>query len=107
MKKAEINRHLAALSSKDRKRWEQEPPTRERLEAAIEQSKQHMQNDLWVGIPWAVMYLLSLYFYGLNSGTVAIFVVGLVYFIQAYVRNGSYGDNRKRVQVYERILKNW
>jgi hypothetical protein len=37
--------------------------------------------------------------------TVTIFLFGMAYFIYTILKTGSFGLNRKRVQVYEELLK--
>ena len=105
MRKTRILKHFAELPRRDRDYWATHEVTRPALEAAIADSKQYMRNDLTVGIPWVIMYLGSHYFYGLNSATITLFLAGLVYFTYASVRNGTYGHNRKRIAVYEKVLK--
>ena len=107
MRRSRIKARLAELPARDRRYWEQHEISRPALERAIADSREHQRNDLLVGIPWAVLYLASHYFYGLTGFTIALFVLGLVYFVYAFVRNGSYGHNRKRILVYESILKDF
>ena len=105
MRKSRILKRFAELPKRDREYWAAHEVTRPALESAIADSKQYMRNDLTVGIPWVIMYLGSHYLYGLNSATITLFLVGLVYFGYASVRNGTYGHNRKRIAVYEGVLK--
>ncbi|RMF22633.1 MAG: hypothetical protein D6765_14075, partial [Bacteroidetes bacterium] len=63
-----------------------------------------MRRDLWVGIPWFLLYSASLFVQGFSPLTIGIFLVGVLYFTFVFARYGSYGLNRKRVQVLENLL---
>lgn len=107
MRQSRIRARFDELPGRDRRYWAAHEVTRPALEAAIADSRASMRNDLWVGIPWVVLYLGAHYFYGLTGFTIALFFIGLVYFIYAFVRNGTYGHNRKRIRVYESVLKDF
>jgi hypothetical protein len=74
------------------------------LEENIGRSKRSMKMDLWVGIPWFVLYSVALFATGIGNLSIGIFVIGMIYFIYAIFTHGSYGLNKKRVKVYQQLL---
>lgn len=104
MKNSELDRLLNNLPRKYAEEIRRTDWTRAQLEAEIAEKRQLMRNDVLFGVPWAVVYLISLYVFGFNAGTIAILVVGIAYFGYALWKNGSYGTNRKRVRIYELLL---
>ena len=94
-----------SLPKKDRSAFLKQDITKEWLEEQIKYRKELIKRDLWIGIPWFITYGASLYFAGMTPATIAIFVIGMVYFLYTIFTTGSYGDNRVRVKVYELLLK--
>lgn len=75
------------------------------LRENIARSKRLMKRDLWIGPVWFLAYAVSLFLTRFSNLTIGIFVVGAAYFIYTIFSTGSFGLNRKRVQVYEQLLK--
>ena len=75
------------------------------LRGQIEQCRYLMNRDKWVGPIWFVAYSVALFKTGFSSLTVTIFLIGMAYFIYTILKTGSFGLNRKRVKVYEELLK--
>ncbi len=96
---------LKVLPRKERENLKRENLTVGFLEAAIQRSETAMKWDRIVGVPWFIIYSVSLVYFGLGNITFAIFVVGLVYFTFRVFKYGSYGLNRKRVKIFEHLLK--
>ncbi len=75
------------------------------LRAQTEHCQSLMTRDKWVGPIWFVAYSVALFKTGFSSLTITIFLIGMSYFIYTLLKTGSFGLNRKRVQVYELLLK--
>lgn len=101
----ELEKLIGVLPKKDRATMREQNITKEWLEEQIEFRKGLMKRDALIGLPWFVAYTASLYFVGMTPITVTIFVIGVVYFGYTIFTTGTYGNNRKRVQVYEELLK--
>ncbi|RMG80860.1 MAG: hypothetical protein D6714_13970 [Bacteroidetes bacterium] len=95
---------LKKLPAREQKRLSGITLTPEWLEAAIADARKAMKRDVWFGVPWFVAYSVAWFTLGAHNLTISIFVIGLVYFTYAIFTSGSYGLNRKRVQVFEQIL---
>ncbi|MBR9923307.1 MAG: hypothetical protein GYB31_20945 [Bacteroidetes bacterium] len=93
------------LPKKDRNQLQLKDLDEATLEQMIRDSEDAMKRDLWVGIPWFVMYTSSLIVFGFTSLTVTLLVIGVIYFVYSYVKFGSYGMNRVRVSVYKQLLE--
>lgn len=100
----ELEKILAPLPRKERQAWLEKDLRPETVEAAIRRARASMRRDLWVGIPWFLLYSASLFVQGFSPLTIGIFLVGVLYFTFVFARYGSYGLNRKRVQVLENLL---
>lgn len=101
----ELERIIKILPEKDRaKLREQELSTAWLLEN-IAFRKGLMKRDAWIGPIWFVSYSVLMFVYGYTPYTVTIFLLGMGYFLYTFFQTGSYGLNRKRVQVYEQLLK--
>lgn len=75
------------------------------LEQWAQDSTDAMKRDLWVGIPWFVMYSSSLFVFGFQNSTITLLVIGVIYFMYSYFKFGSFGLNRVRRNVYEALLE--
>ncbi len=102
---SELKKILAPLPRKEQQAWLEKDLRPEMVEEAIRRSRASMRRDLWVGIPWFLLYSVSLFVQGYTVLTNGIFLVGVLYFYFAFTRYGSYGLNRKRVQVLENLLE--
>lgn len=96
---------IAVLPAKEQAKLREQELTPDWLRGQIEQCRAFMKRDLWVGPIWFVGYSAALFVTGLSSITVTVFLVGMVYFIYTLTKTGSFGLNRKRVQVFEQLLK--
>ena len=96
---------IARLPKKDREKLKLRELHLEKLEALKKEAQDAMNRDLWVGIPWFVMYASSMFMFGLTSMTVLLFVLGMVYFVYSYFKFGHYGLNKLRHTVYEDLLR--
>ena len=105
LSRKELEKAAAKLPVKDRATILEEEVTLEWLEEQIKFRKGLMKRDVFIGLPWFVVYTASLFMFGMTSATIAIFVVGMVYFIYTIFTTGSYGDNKKRIGVYEELLQ--
>lgn len=102
---AEIEKIAMILPRKEREKLKTQEITAHWLEENIEKCKNLMKRDAYIGLPWFVAYCLSLWLAGVNNITVAIFVVGVVYFVYTTFTTGTYGTNQRKVKVYEELLK--
>jgi hypothetical protein len=100
----ELEEIIKPLPTKERKALAAQDLTPGWLEENIERSKRSMKMDLWVGIPWFVLYSWALFAKGIGNLSISIFVLGMVYFIYTIFTRGSYGLNKKRTSVYEQLL---
>lgn len=101
----EFRQFTKPLPLRERERLKRTDMTGEWLQNQIEYAKQEMKNDVYLGIPWVIIYSISLLQFGLTSATIAIFCIGAVYFIYVTIKRGNYGLLKKKVQVFERILE--
>lgn len=101
---ADIEKIVAGLPGRERKALLANPPTAEELESRIAQCRRAMRRDLLIGVPWFVCYTWLLFTRGFDGLTIAVFAAGMVYFVYAIFTTGSYGLNRKRIQVYQALL---
>lgn len=93
------------LPLRERERLKRQEMTPDWLESQIVTAKQEMKNDLYLGIPWVIMYTISLLQFGLTSATIAIFCIGAAYFVYVTIKRGNYGLLKKKVQVFEKVLQ--
>jgi hypothetical protein len=105
LNRKELEKLASALPGKDRADFLEQDITKAWLEEQIEYRKGLMKRDAYIGFPWFIAYSASLFMVGMTWATITIFVIGVVYFVYTIFTTGSYGDNRKRVQVYEELLK--
>ena len=96
---------ISTLSAKEQAKLREQEITDDWLREQIEQCNYLMTRDKWVGPIWFVAYSVSLFKFGFTSLTITIFLFGMAYFIYTILKTGSFGLNRKRVQVYEALLK--
>ncbi len=96
---------IAALPAKERDSLKAQELSTEWLNERIAYCKGLLKRDLWFGIAWFVVYSVSLFTTGFGQLTVTIFLIGMSYFIYAIFKTGSFGLNKKRVKVYEELLK--
>ena len=101
----EFRELIKPLPLRERERLKRTDMTVEWLENQIVFSKQEMKNDIYLGIPWVIIYTISLLQFGLTSATIAIFCMGAAYFVYVTIKRGNYGLLKKKVQVFENILQ--
>ena len=95
---------IKPLPLRERERLKRKDMTPEWLEEQIAYAKQEMKNDIYLGIPWVIIYSISLFQFGLTAATIAIFCIGAAYFFYVTIKRGNYGLLKKKVQVFENIL---
>jgi len=95
---------LLRLPRKEREEIKSGSLAKEEMAARLKSSQDAMKRDLWVGIPWFVAYTIMWFTTGASFGSIALTVVGLVYFTYSFFTTGSYGVNRRRVKIYEALL---
>lgn len=105
IKEKDFKRIIKILPFREQKSWIREEIQAEDLKDRIQKGKETMKLDVYFGIPWFLLYAISLAVGGLNYLTIIIFVIGLVYFTYRFFKNGSYGMNRKRIKVCEELLE--
>ena len=96
---------IKILPSKERIKLREQNLSVQWLEESLVQCKNLMKRDAYIGIPWFAAYCISLWKIGLNNITVAIFVIGVIYFVYTTFTTGSYGLNQRKVKVYGELLK--
>ena len=105
LKAADLEKITQPLSRKERDKLKEQDITVAWLEENIEVCKNLMKRDVYIGIPWFIAYTLSLWQVGVNNITIAIFVIGVAYFVYTTFTTGTYGANQRKVKVYEELLK--
>jgi len=95
---------LLRLPRKEREEIRSGSLSKEEMNNRMLRSRDAMKQDLWVGIPWFVAYSVMWFTTGVSFGTIALTVVGIVYFTYSYFTTGSYGVNRRRVKIYRELL---
>lgn len=101
----ELDSIINVLPAKEQAKLRAQEISPEWLQENIANCKGLMKRDLWFGPIWFVAYTVLMLVYGYTPYTVSIFVLGMGYFLYTIFKTGSYGLNRKRVQVYEALLK--
>ncbi|MCF8246341.1 MAG: hypothetical protein K9J37_18170 [Saprospiraceae bacterium] len=96
---------ISELSAKEQAKLREQEISVDWLREQIGQCNYLMTRDKWVGPIWFVAYAVALFKTRFSSLTVTIFLAGMAYFIYTILKTGSFGLNRKRVQVYEQLLK--
>lgn len=102
---AEFQKIIDALPVKEQELLRQQDISPEWLRENIARCKSLLKRDLWVGLIWFVAYSAALFLTKFGSLTITIFVFGVIYFIFTIFKTGSFGLNRKRIQVYEQLLE--
>lgn len=102
--KKKIDNWLVRIPKKEREEIRGKSVSKEEMRSRIQRSKDAMNQDLWVGIPWFVAYGIMWFTTGVSFGTIALTIVGIVYFTYSYFTTGAYGVNRHRVKIYEALL---
>ncbi|MBK7408533.1 MAG: hypothetical protein IPL49_02635 [Saprospirales bacterium] len=97
---------LLRLPRKEREEIRTKSVSKEEMRQRVQRSRDAMKQDLWVGIPWFLAYTLMWFTTGVSFGTIALTIIGIVYFTYSYFTAGSYGVNRRRVKIYEHLLEN-
>lgn len=77
----------------------------EQLRTAIAKAREHMKEDLQVGITWFVLYSSSLYFFGNTPATILLLLLGMAFFVYRFFTTGAYGLNRRRVKAWQGLLE--
>lgn len=101
----EFEKIIAPLPTKERIALREHPPGPEWLRDQVEVCRKLMKRDLWVGPIWFAVYGLALFTTQFSIPTIGIFVAGAGYFIYTIFTTGSFGLNKKRVQVYRQLLE--
>ena len=104
--KRQLELWLLRLPKKEREEIRSKSLSKEEMKQRIQRSRDAMKQDLWVGIPWFGAYTLMWFTTGVSFGTIALTIIGIVYFTYSYFTTGSYGVNRRRVKVYQALLEN-
>ncbi len=105
IEQSEFEQIIQPLPSKDKIVLREQEITTEWLQENVARCRKLMKRDLWIGPLWVILYGILLFKTGYSNLTIAIFVIGAVYFIYTIFTTGSFGLNRKRVSVYEELLK--
>lgn len=100
-----LEKMLLGLPKKDREQIQSISWTEKRLVDAIQEAKNNMKYDIQFGIPWLVMYTVSMITFGMTPLTTTILVLGFGYFLFVMARRGSYGLNRRKRKVFEYMLE--
>lgn len=79
--------------------------SKEWLSSQIALCQKRMKRDLWVGLPWFLLYSYLLFTKGVTTMTMVVFAVGMAYFVYTIFTTGSYGLNKNRVKVYKQLLQ--
>ncbi len=100
-----IEEIVALLPKKERRDLARETPSEEWLLTQIQLCQKSMKRDLWIGLPWFLIYSYLLFAQGVTALTMGVFAVGMVYFVYTIFTTGSYGLNKNRVKVYKQLLE--
>lgn len=95
----------ALLPKRERSDLAQKDLSKEWLTSQIELCQKRMKRDLWVGLPWFLIYSYLLFTEGVKAVTMGVFAIGMVYFVYTIFTTGSYGLNKNRVKVYKKLLE--
>lgn len=101
---SELEKIIAVLPVKEQELLRRQEISPEWLQENIARCKSLLKQDLWVGLIWFVAYSAALFITKFSSLTITVFIFGVIYFIYTIFKTGSFGLNRKRVQVFEQLL---
>ena len=101
----ELDSIISVLPKKEQAQLRAQEISPEWLRENIANCKALLKRDLWIGPIWFVTYSVLLFMYGITTPIILIFLLGMVYFIYTIFKTGSFGLNKKRVQVFEQLLK--
>lgn len=101
---AELEAIIKPLPTRERNLLRQQDLSPEWLRENIASSRRAMKRDLWVGPAWLILYTAALFTTGYGTFTITVFVLGTAYFLYTIFTSGSYGANRKKVTIYQRLL---
>lgn len=100
----ELDSIIAVLPAKEQAKLRAQEISPEWLRENIAHCKNLLKRDLWFGGIWFLAYSVALFLTKFGQLTVSIFLFGMAYFIYTIFKTGSFGLNKKRVQVYEALL---
>jgi hypothetical protein len=104
---------IEKLPPNEQKALADQDPSTEWLEEHIRNCKRSMKLDLWVGMPWAVFWLVVFTVLSSSSPSnshffgIGFLVMSGSYFVYAKLTRGTYGLNARRLKVYERLLEKY
>lgn len=93
------------LPKKERRDLANQVLSKDWLQSQIEICQKRMKRDLWIGLPWFLLYSFLLFTKGVNVLSMGVFAAGMVYFVYTIFTTGSYGLNKNRVKVYKQLLE--
>jgi hypothetical protein len=102
---AEFESIIKPLPARERNLIRQQDLSPEWLRESIARSRKAMKRDLWVGPAWLILYTAALFTTGYGTFTITVFVLGTTYFLYTIFTSGSFGANRKKVTIYQRLLE--
>lgn len=105
MQSKELDGIINVLPAKEQAKLRAQDLSPEWLRENIAHCKGLLKRDMWFGAVWFVAYSVALFTTKFGQLTVSIFLVGMAYFIYTIFKTGSFGLNKKRVQVFEQLLK--
>ena len=100
----ELDNIIKVLPEKEQARLRAQEISPDWLRENIAIYKGLMKRDMWFGPIWFLTYSVLLFIYGITTPIILIFLLGMVYFIFTIAKTGSFGLNKKRVQVFEQLL---
>lgn len=95
---------IGILPKKEQAKLRTQDLSPEWLEENIAYCKGLLKRDIWFGAIWFVAYTVALFVTKFGQLTISIFLLGMAYFIYTIFKTGSFGLNKKRIQVYEQLL---
>ena len=101
----ELESIIAVLPAKEQAKLREQDLSPEWLRENIAHCKGLMKRDMWFGPIWFVTYSVMLFVYGFTPYIISIFLLGMGYFLYTIFKTGSFGLNKKRVQVFEQLLE--
>lgn len=105
LSKDEFERIIKPLPARERTAMRERELTPDWLKESMSRCRRLMKRDTWIGPIWVILYGIFLFRTGYSNLTIAIFVIGAVYFVYTIFTTGSYGLNRKRLKVYGALLE--
>ena len=103
IKAKELDQILKILPPKEQEKIREADLNLEYVNEELAKAQKAMKMDTSFGIPWLIAYCLGLWQFGYTVQTLAIFGIGMIYFLWAIYTRGTYGTNSRKAKVFKAL----